>query len=371
MPYGPRCAVCDVAEPGLLDAAHLRPKGEDGSDHPGNGLVLRPTHHRVFDGGLFAVEPGTLRLDFKANGPDAERLGVRRPTFQHLSRKPHPEALRWQWDNWVCGQDGRDLSRSASPPLEDLAAVPVDVPRLRPPVRPLRLPGRPAVEGHQGLLEARRAARPVRDDQDAVGDGERPQIERLVMQHAQRQPVALGVGAARLVPPDVRGVEGNRDRPEPDVDPTHGTLVLVRRQHPLPERRVAPPLGGGRFERQADGVEDVLLEGLGEVPPRTRPATVTTRVGSAVRAARTSGENPARTSEDRRAATRGISSPVFNGRFAGAWTVQTPSRWSRQNRCSGWSDRRGGPNSRSRAVRSGSTWRNDTSFWLACHLPRA
>ena len=39
-----------------------------------------------------------------------------------------------------------------------------------------------------------------------------------------------------------------------------------------------------------------------------------------------------------------MSSPVFFGRSAGAFTTQTPSRWSRQNGCSGWSDFRGGPN---------------------------
>ena len=37
------------------------------------------------------------------------------------------------------------------------------------------------------------------------------------------------------------------------------------------------------------------------------------------------------------AVTRGMSSPVLKGNSAGACTVQTPSRWSRQNGCSGWS----------------------------------
>jgi hypothetical protein len=114
--YGPRCAVCDVAEPGLLDAAHLRPKAEGGSDDPRNGLALCPTHHRAFDGGLFAIEPGTLRLVFKDGGPDAERLGVRRSTIQHLRRTPHPDALCWRWDRWAGGQPHHDVSRSASPP---------------------------------------------------------------------------------------------------------------------------------------------------------------------------------------------------------------------------------------------------------------
>jgi hypothetical protein len=42
-------------------------------------------------------------------------------------------------------------------------------------------------------------------------------------------------------------------------------------------------------------------------------------------------------------------------------TVQTPSRWSRQKGSSGWSDFRGLPNSRRRAVRAGSASLNVTS----------
>jgi hypothetical protein len=99
--YGPRCAVCDVGVPELLDAAHLRPKEEDGSDDPRNGLVFCPTHHRAFDRGLFAIEPSTLRLAFRDVGPDAERLGIRIRTIEHLKRTPHSDALRWLWKQWT------------------------------------------------------------------------------------------------------------------------------------------------------------------------------------------------------------------------------------------------------------------------------
>jgi len=50
--YGSRCAVCDISAPQLLDAAHLRPKKEHGSDDPRNGLVLCASHHRALDAGL-------------------------------------------------------------------------------------------------------------------------------------------------------------------------------------------------------------------------------------------------------------------------------------------------------------------------------
>jgi putative restriction endonuclease len=83
-----------------LDAAHLRPKEDDGSDDPRNGLVFCPTHHRAFDSGLFAIEPVTLRLACREGGPDAARLGIKRPAIDPLARAPHPDAVRWRWDRW-------------------------------------------------------------------------------------------------------------------------------------------------------------------------------------------------------------------------------------------------------------------------------
>lgn len=40
---------------GLLDAAHIRPVGSQGSDTIANGLALTPTLHRMFDKGLFTL----------------------------------------------------------------------------------------------------------------------------------------------------------------------------------------------------------------------------------------------------------------------------------------------------------------------------
>jgi len=98
--YGRGCAVCgmDVAE--VLDAAHIRPRNQRGSDDPRNGLVLCAAHHRALDAGLFAVEPNTLEIRCRATGPDAKALRIRYPTLEHLRRKPHQEALQWLWQRW-------------------------------------------------------------------------------------------------------------------------------------------------------------------------------------------------------------------------------------------------------------------------------
>ncbi len=42
---------------GVLDAAHIRPVSQEGSDRPSNGIAMTPTLHRLFDAGLFTLEP--------------------------------------------------------------------------------------------------------------------------------------------------------------------------------------------------------------------------------------------------------------------------------------------------------------------------
>src|SRR5262249_39196762 len=103
--------------------------------------------------------------------------------------------------------------------LEHLPTVPVEVTRLGSPGGMLRLADRFPVEGKERLLEAGRAVRLIRDEQDALRDGERPEVERLVVEHAEGQAVVLGLGAAGLVPSDVGSLQGDRHRAEPHVEP--------------------------------------------------------------------------------------------------------------------------------------------------------
>ena len=98
--YGSECAVCEMSIEQVLEAAHLVPDGEGGSYDPRNGLVLCALHHRAFDADLFAIEPDSLRIHFKASGPDAEVLKISCQTLDHLSEKPHKDALVWRWNTW-------------------------------------------------------------------------------------------------------------------------------------------------------------------------------------------------------------------------------------------------------------------------------
>jgi len=50
------CALCGVAEPQVLDAAHLVPHAEGGPASVDNGRILCANHHRAFDAGLLRWE---------------------------------------------------------------------------------------------------------------------------------------------------------------------------------------------------------------------------------------------------------------------------------------------------------------------------
>jgi putative restriction endonuclease len=69
--YQFQCAVTGLSASGvdrrealrLLDAAHIRPVGDQGPDVVGNGIALTPTVHRLFDEGLVSLAYRGARLE--------------------------------------------------------------------------------------------------------------------------------------------------------------------------------------------------------------------------------------------------------------------------------------------------------------------
>jgi|GEM_PF-5630605 len=59
-----RCAISGVSDEQVLEAAHLRPHAEDGAMSPRNSIVLRVDLHRLFDAGMMAVHPQSLKVQF-------------------------------------------------------------------------------------------------------------------------------------------------------------------------------------------------------------------------------------------------------------------------------------------------------------------
>lgn len=92
--YGGQCAVCNVRELDLLEAAHLIPVSRQGSDEARNGLALCRNDHRALDLGLFVIRADDYRL--YTPGPEGrlERLGILYRDLSHLPRRPSRAALR-------------------------------------------------------------------------------------------------------------------------------------------------------------------------------------------------------------------------------------------------------------------------------------
>lgn len=74
----PGCATCGLTTESLLEAAHIIPVGEAGSDHFSNGLRLCKNCHALFDAGLLLIRPDyqvELSDEVAREFPgDAERL---------------------------------------------------------------------------------------------------------------------------------------------------------------------------------------------------------------------------------------------------------------------------------------------------------
>lgn len=94
---GAKCAVCDLAVPGVIEAAHIVPKRHNGTDDARNGLALCATHHRMFDAGLFLVSPSNLSINVSSNEYSLADLRITRTDLNHLPSTPHPDAFLWRW----------------------------------------------------------------------------------------------------------------------------------------------------------------------------------------------------------------------------------------------------------------------------------
>jgi hypothetical protein len=49
------------------------------------------------------VEPESLRIHYRNNGPTAEALKIEVESLEHLHRKPHRDALAWKLEKWKQG----------------------------------------------------------------------------------------------------------------------------------------------------------------------------------------------------------------------------------------------------------------------------
>jgi putative restriction endonuclease len=99
--YGPRCPLSGLAVPEMIEAAHIRPDSEDGTDDPRNGLPISASLHRAFDAYLFSIEPDSLNVVARPQGPTLAEMGITVTHLRDLPKLPHREALVWRHQEWI------------------------------------------------------------------------------------------------------------------------------------------------------------------------------------------------------------------------------------------------------------------------------
>ena len=92
-----RCVISREKTRAVLDAAHLRPVEEGGEDLVENGFILRTDIHRLYDRGMFLINPndGTLVIDKNLSKYYKELLC--RSRLPNATLKRVREALQERW----------------------------------------------------------------------------------------------------------------------------------------------------------------------------------------------------------------------------------------------------------------------------------
>ena len=96
---GPKkCVLCD-ALPEIIEAAHIRPVADNGSDWGGNGIWLCRNHHSLFDLNKWCIDPAYLEVVPDENC-DLSSLQIMRSNIRHIKNTPDQEALKWRWEKF-------------------------------------------------------------------------------------------------------------------------------------------------------------------------------------------------------------------------------------------------------------------------------
>jgi len=82
--YDYHCAICDCDEPAILQAAHIIPVSEGGSDAPENGICLCANHHLMLDRKLLKIDPDKLEIYDVADS-------VKKMPLYHILYEKNPE----------------------------------------------------------------------------------------------------------------------------------------------------------------------------------------------------------------------------------------------------------------------------------------
>jgi len=94
--YGSKCAICNIRNKYLLDAAHIIPVEKNGTDDWRNGLLLCKNHHVAFDRGLFKIK--TNYLIEQTTKTSLDELQILESSIKtETGLYPHEKALTYKY----------------------------------------------------------------------------------------------------------------------------------------------------------------------------------------------------------------------------------------------------------------------------------
>ncbi|MFI5035313.1 MAG: HNH endonuclease [Acidimicrobiales bacterium] len=95
--YHDRCPVTGVSVEEMLEAARVVEAQDGGKDVAVNGILLDAGLHRAFEANLWTIEPDTLRLVARPDGPTLREMGIALDGLAPDSVLPAREALEIRW----------------------------------------------------------------------------------------------------------------------------------------------------------------------------------------------------------------------------------------------------------------------------------
>lgn len=92
------CLVTEINVTEMLDAAHIIPVASGGTESSENGILLSASAHRALDSGLWAINPNSLQIETKKDGPSAQRMKLAITDLRHHGDKLNLEALQYRYE---------------------------------------------------------------------------------------------------------------------------------------------------------------------------------------------------------------------------------------------------------------------------------
>ncbi len=92
------CLVTEINVTEMLDAAHIIPVARGGTESSENGMLLSASVHRALDSGLWAINPSTLQIETKTDGPSAQRMKLLITDLSHHASNLNLEALKYRYE---------------------------------------------------------------------------------------------------------------------------------------------------------------------------------------------------------------------------------------------------------------------------------